>query len=320
MDFGTDGTVGMSPLTIARNAVAIEQAAAEYAGRFFGNSAVPGGILHTPTRLDEDAAKIIKETWQSIVGGLDNAQKVAVLHSGIDWKQVGIPPRDAQFIELRRFQIEEVARLYRIPLHLLADTTHSTSWGTGIEQMTIGFVVYTLRARLRRIESAINRDLGDVQGGHTLLDEGLFSEFQVNALLRGDMTTRSAFYVSASRTAGSPPRTCGRLRTCPIWRGLTGLGCPRALGCWGPTGCRRPVRRRRRSPQLVLRRWTRRRGRCRRRTLPAILPPLGYEIAHMTQGSMGTQNGAIFAGWDRQVGMGRVTGRSAWASRRVSRV
>jgi HK97 family phage portal protein len=230
MDFGTDGTVGMSPLTIARNAVAIEQAAAEYAGRFFGNSAIPGGILHTPTRLDEDAAKVIKETWQSIVGGLDNAQKVAVLHSGIDWKQVGIPPRDAQFIELRRFQIEEVARLYRIPLHLLADTTNSTSWGTGIEQMTIGFVVYTLRARLRRIESAINRDLGDVQGGHTLLDEGLFSEFQVNALLRGDMTTRSAFYASGIQNGWLTPEDVRALENLPYLEGLDRPWMPSSFG------------------------------------------------------------------------------------------
>jgi phage portal protein BeeE len=96
--------------------------------------------------------------------------------------------------------------------------------------MTIGFVVYTLRARLRRIESAINRDLGDVQGGHTLLDEGLFSEFQVNALLRGDMTTRSAFYASGIQNGWLTPEDVRALENLPYLEGLDRPWMPSSFG------------------------------------------------------------------------------------------
>jgi HK97 family phage portal protein len=193
-DFATDGLKGISRIEVARNAVGIEQAAAEYAGRFFSNSAVPSGALVTEQHLDQTKVEQLASQWKSAYGGLSKAQSTAILHSGIDWRAVGIPPRDAQFVELRRFQIEEIARLYRIPLHLLGDTTKETSWGTGIEQMTIGFVVYTLRSHLKRIETSVNRDLGDPDVGRTLLDGNLFAEFKVEGLLRGDMESRSNFY------------------------------------------------------------------------------------------------------------------------------
>jgi HK97 family phage portal protein len=194
--FGINGIAGISRAEVGRNAIGIEQAAGEYAGRFFSNSAIPGGILKTAGTLKKDTITDLRDQWSSMVGGLTNAQRIAVLHSGVDWQSVGIPPKDAQFIELRRFQIEEVARLFRIPLHLLGDTSKETTWGTGIEQMTIGFVVYTLRSHLKRIESAIERDLGDPQTGRTLRDEGLFAEFRVDGLLRGDMEARAGFYAS----------------------------------------------------------------------------------------------------------------------------
>ena len=193
-DFATDGIKGMSRIEVARNAIGIEQAAAEYAGRFFSNSAVPSGALVTEQKLDEPTIKQIGTQWKEAHGGLSKAQATAVLHSGIDWRTIGIPPKDSQFIELRQFQIGEIARLYRIPPHMIGDVDKSTSWGTGIEQQSIGFVVYRLRANLKRIESSIHRDLGDPDTGRTLLDDSLFAEFKVEGLLRGDMKSRSEFY------------------------------------------------------------------------------------------------------------------------------
>lgn len=195
--YGSDGIVGLSPITVARQAIGIEQAAAEFAGRFYRNSAMPGGILVTPGVLSADRLKALKRAWQDAHGGLTRAHRIAVLQGGVEWREVGMPLEDAQFVETRRFQIEEVARLYRIPLHLLGDTTKSTTWGTGIEQMTIGFVVYTIRSSLKRIELAVNRDLRNPELGETLLDEGLFAEFKVDGLLRGDMKTRAEFYQRA---------------------------------------------------------------------------------------------------------------------------
>jgi HK97 family phage portal protein len=194
MDFATDGLKGLSRIEVARQAVGVEQAAAEYAGRFFSNSAIPSGALVTDQHLDESVIKQLSSQWKSAYGGLSKAQSTAILHSGITWEQVGIPPRDAQFIELRQFQIGEIARLYRIPPHMIGEVERSTSWGTGIEHQSIGFVVYTLRPHLKRIESALNRDLGDPDVGRTLLDDQLFAEFKVEGLLRGDMESRSSFY------------------------------------------------------------------------------------------------------------------------------
>lgn len=198
MDLNTDGVKGISRIEVARNAVGIEQAAAEYAGRFFSNSAIPGGALvdPRPKPLKKEEVDERRKQWEASIGGLSHANRIAILHGGMDWKSIGIPPKDAQFVELRRFQIEEVGRLYRIPPHLLGDSTKESSWGTGIEQMTIGFVVYTLRPDLKRIEGAINRDFRDPQAGRTLLDENLYAEFKVDGLLRGDMAARSAFYAS----------------------------------------------------------------------------------------------------------------------------
>lgn len=193
MDYTTDGTKGLSRIEAARLQVGIEEAAAEYAGRFFGNSAIPGGIITAPRRLSNDETNQVRSTWQAIVGGLSAAQRVAVLHSGMDFKTIGIPPKDAQFIELRKYQVIELARMFNIPLHLL-DETAATAWGSGIEQMTIAYAVYGLTPRVNRIEQAAGRDFGDVAANRLLADESLYVEFEVNALLRGDMETRAAFY------------------------------------------------------------------------------------------------------------------------------
>jgi len=220
MALSSDGITGMSPISAAANAIGIEQAAAEYTARFFANSAVPGGVLQSEKALTKEQSKHLKEQWQSIVGGLSNANRIAVLHSGVTWQAVGLPPRDNEFLELRRFQIQEVARLFRIPLHLLQENTGSTSWGTGIEQMTIGFVVFCLNPWVGRITAAINRDLGDVAANKTLLDEGIYAEFQVNALLRGDMASRAAFYQSGIQNSWMTPEDVRAFENLPYIPGI----------------------------------------------------------------------------------------------------
>jgi len=220
MGLSSDGLVGMSPITAARNAIGIEQAAAEYTARFFANSAVPGGVLQTDKALKPEQAKHLKEQWQSIVGGLSNAKRVAVLHSGVSWQSVGLPYKDTEFLDLRRFQIQEIARLYHIPLHLMQEVTGSTSWGTGIEQMTIGFVVYCLAPWVGRITAAVNRDLGDVNADRTLLDEGVYAEFQVAALLRGDMASRAAFYQSGIQNSWMTPEDARAFENLPYIAGI----------------------------------------------------------------------------------------------------
>jgi HK97 family phage portal protein len=219
-DFSTDGIQGLSRIEVARNAIGIEQAAGEYAGRFFSNSARPDGVLQAPHYVDEESTKRIKTDWENSHRGLGKSNRIAVLHSGLSWQSIGMPPKDAQFIEVRRFQIGEIARLYRIPPHMIGDLERSTSWGTGIEQQSIGFVVYTLRPLLKRIEGALVRDLGDPDTGTTLLDGGRFAEFQVEGLLRGDMAARSSFYSSAINDGWMTPNDARSLENLPPLPGM----------------------------------------------------------------------------------------------------
>ena len=219
-DFSTDGLRGLSRIEVARNAIGIEQAAGEYAGRFFTNSARPDGVLTSDQYVGPEETQRIRTDWENLHRGLSKSQRVGVLHSGLNWQSIGMPPKDAQFIEIRRFQIGEIARLYRIPPHMIGDLERSTSWGTGIEQQSIGFVVYTLRPLLKRIEGAIARDLGDPDTGETLLDGGRFAEFQVEGLLRGDMAARSEFYSKAINDGWMVPNDARSLENLPPLAGM----------------------------------------------------------------------------------------------------
>jgi len=182
----SDGVMGYSPITLAREAVGMGLAAEEYAARFFGNDSRPGGVLKSPKVMGPEAAKNLKESWESAHGGLTNRHRVAVLEEGVEWQAIGIPPRDAQFLELRQFQRSEIAMLFGVPPHMIGDTERSTSWGTGIEQQGIGFVTYTLRPWLVAIEQRIRADL------FTEADRATwFAEFLVDGLLRGDSKARA---------------------------------------------------------------------------------------------------------------------------------
>ena len=182
----SDGQVGYSPIALAREAVGVGLAAEEYGARFFGNDARPGGVLKSPKQLGQEAAARLKESWESAHGGLSNKHRTAVLEEGIEWQAIGMPNEDAQFLELRQFQRGEIAMLFGVPPHMIGDTEKSTSWGTGIEQQSIGFVTYTLRPWLVAIEQRIKADLFAESERETW-----FAEFLVDGLLRGDAKARS---------------------------------------------------------------------------------------------------------------------------------
>lgn len=190
--FGTDGLIGKSPISLAREAVGLTMATEEFGARFFGNDSRPGGVLQTPNKLSEQARQRLKNDWEALHRGLEHSHRVAVLEEGVTWQSIGIPPEDAQFLETRKFQLAEIARLFRIPPHMIADVERSTSWGTGIEQQSIGFVVYTIRPWLVRIEQAIRQQV------FTSVDrEQWTAEFVVDGLLRGDIKSRYDAYATA---------------------------------------------------------------------------------------------------------------------------
>lgn len=190
----SDGYVGYSPIALAREAVGLGLATEEYAARFFGNDARPGGVLQHPGKLSTDAATRLKASWEAAHRGLTNSQRVAVLEEGIEWKQVGMPARDAQFLETRMYQLRDVARIYRVPLHKLGDLERATF--SNIEHQSREYVDSTLRPWLVRWEQRLNMALFSAQ------DAGrYYVEHLVDALLRGDLKSRYEAY-AVGRTNG----------------------------------------------------------------------------------------------------------------------
>lgn len=183
--FGYDGVMGLSPIQLARQGIGLSLAAEEYGAKLFGSGSLASGLLTTEKGLTEPQATALKERWAAKTKGMQNAHEVAILDNGAKFQQLSIPPEDAQFIESRRFQVAEVARMFGVPPHMLMETDKSTSWGSGIEQQGIGFVVYTLRPWLTRVEQRVSR---------MLKPDTIFASYSVEGLLRGDSTQRAAFY------------------------------------------------------------------------------------------------------------------------------
>lgn len=182
-----DGMTGVSVVEFARESIGLALAAEGFGARLFSQDARPGGVLEVPGKLSAAAAARLQATWQAGHAGLGNAHKVAILEDGMSWKATSMTSEDAQFLQTREFQIADIARWFRVPLHMIGETSKATSWGSGIEQLSIGFVVYTLLPWLRRLEQAIMRDL-------MLAPRQYFAEFVVAGLLRGDTKTRHEAY------------------------------------------------------------------------------------------------------------------------------
>ena len=182
---GFDGLIGYSPIAMAKNAVGMTLACEEYGASFFANGANPGGVLEHPGVL-KDPSKV-REPWNSVYRGVSNAHKIAVLEEGMKYQQIGIPPEEAQFLETRKFQINEIARLYRIPPHMVGDLDKSSF--SNIEQQSLEFVKYTLDPWVIRWEQSLQRSL--------LLpgEKGkYFIKLNVDGLLRGDYQSRMNGY------------------------------------------------------------------------------------------------------------------------------
>ena len=187
--FGYDGIGGVSPIKLARQGIALAQAAEAYGAKLFGSGSLASGILKTDRRLNDDQAESLKKRWQAANSGVDHAHEIAVMDSGASFQQLSIPPEDAQFIESRKFQIQEIARMFGVPPHMLGEVDSSTSWGSGIEQQGIGFIVYTLRPWITRVEQRMTRLVREV-------DPTFRARYSLEGLLRGDTASRYASYAT----------------------------------------------------------------------------------------------------------------------------
>ena len=185
---GFDGLVGYSPIAMAKNAIGLAMATEEYGAKFFANGAAPGGVLEHPGTI-KDPQKV-KDSWNMAYQGSGNAHKVAVLEEGMKYQQIGISPEQAQFLETRKFQINEIARIFRVPPHMVGDLEKSSF--SNIEQQSLEFVKYTLDPWVIRWEQAISRSLLSPSE-----KKEYFSKFNVDGLLRGDYVSRMNGYATA---------------------------------------------------------------------------------------------------------------------------
>ena len=152
---GFDGLVGYSPIAMAKNTIGMAIACEEYGAKFFANGAAPSGVLEHPSTI-KDPTKV-REAWQSQFGGSANSNKIAVLEEGMKYTPISISPEQAQFLETRKFQINEIARIFRVPPHMVGDLEKSSF--SNIEQQSLEFVKYTLDPWVIRWEQSIMRTL-----------------------------------------------------------------------------------------------------------------------------------------------------------------
>ncbi|MFS2315889.1 phage portal protein [Dehalococcoides mccartyi] len=183
---GFDGLIGYSPIAMAKNAVGLALATEDYGAAFFANGANPGGVLEHPGVIKPEQADRLRESWATQFGGA-NAHKVAVLEEGLKFHQMSIPPEQAQFLETRKFQINEIARIFRVPPHMVGDLEKSSF--SNIEQQSLEFVKYTLDPWVVRWEQSLQQSL-------ILPSEksAVFIRFNLDGLMRGDYQSRMQGY------------------------------------------------------------------------------------------------------------------------------
>lgn len=197
--FSRDGVKGIAPLELGRQAIGVGLAVEEFAGRFFSNGSTVRGTLQTDGQLKEEAFQRLKKDWQATYQGQGNSHKVAILEHGLKFQPISANPKDSQMLDLRKFQVTEVARLIRVPPHLLQDLDRATF--NNIEELGIGFVKYSLLHRCVRIEQEIARQLL----APNERSQGVYVKHNLKGLLRGDTKTQSEFYKTAFEVGGLSP-------------------------------------------------------------------------------------------------------------------
>ena len=182
---GFDGLVGYSPIAMAKNAIGLAIATEEYGAKWFANGAAPSGVLEHPGTIKDPSR--VREAWQSQFGGSSNSGKIAVLEEGMKYTPITISPEQAQFLETRKFQINEIARIFRVPPHMVGDLEKSSF--SNIEQQSLEFVKYTLDPWVVRWEQSIMRRLLTPEEKRTY-----YVKFNLEGLLRGDYQSRMNGY------------------------------------------------------------------------------------------------------------------------------
>jgi HK97 family phage portal protein len=175
---------GLSPIAYARETIGLGLAAQAFGSSFFTNGALPGAVIEAPERLSQEAADRFRDTWNGSHQGVGNANRIGVLTNGAKLTKVSVSPEDAQFLQTRAFQVPDVARIFGVPPHLIADASNSTSWGTGLQEQNLAFGQFSLRPWLERVEEAHSRLLTTHGLGQA------FVKLNLDALLRASLKDR----------------------------------------------------------------------------------------------------------------------------------
>lgn len=209
-----DGVKGLNPIEYNRKTISTGLNEVSFQDTFFKNGAHLSGILSFPGELNDSAYTRLRNSWKKRNAGVENTGETAILEGGAKYEPIGIKPIDAQFMEQRRFTIEDIARIYRVPLHLLQDLSRSTN--NNIEHQSIDFVQHTIRPIVKRIESEIDNKLFTEEEKRT---GNVFARYNLDALLRGDVQSRAAYY-NTLRYAGV--LSANEIRTMEGWNKYTG--------------------------------------------------------------------------------------------------
>ena len=187
---GSDPLVGVSPISAARAVIQLAQAEAQHGQSTFDNGTKASGILSMPGRLKPEQRQAIAASWASQYAGGANAGRVPIMEEGSTFTPISLSLADSEWVASRRFSVEEVARIFKVPPVLIGDLSHSTY--SNSVAMDMFFAKHTLGRHLSAIEGAINRQLLTPQAARTM-----YAEFSLEGLLRGASTERAAFYSSA---------------------------------------------------------------------------------------------------------------------------
>ncbi|MCP3680255.1 MAG: phage portal protein [Gammaproteobacteria bacterium] len=186
----SDGIKGINPIQIARESVGVAMAAEEHGARMFSNKPIPAGFLKWPGSLKEDAIEKLRDQWQSMFTG-SGKHSVGVLTGNLEWQSIGMTNEDAQFLETRRFQVEDIARIFRVPPMMIGHPDKTATYASS-EQFMLSLIIHTLRPWLVRIEQSVNKHLLRPNE-----QRRYFAEHIIEGLLRGDIKTRYEAYSTA---------------------------------------------------------------------------------------------------------------------------
>jgi len=189
---GHEGLLGFSPIQYAKETIGISQAMEKSGASFFANSSRPAGVLEHPAKLAEDAAKRLRSSWQDMFSGSQNTGRTAILEEGMKWRGLTIPHSDSQWLESRQYALQDIARIYRVPPHMIGDLSNATF--SNIESQQRSYLQQTLMPWLRRWEQEVNRKLLAVD------DRSVYAEFTTAEILRGNTPERFAAYKTARET------------------------------------------------------------------------------------------------------------------------